>query len=182
MKISPENTCLLFIDIQEKFRPAISRMDNVVKNTLILARAARILEIPFMVTEQYPAGLGQTLPEILDILKPEDVIEKTAFSCYGEPAFVQRLNELNPRDVIVCGIETHVCVLQTVFDLLSNDYRVFVAADATSSRHIHIEDKELAISAMREGKAVVVSTESLLFMLLADSKHPHFREVQALVK
>ena len=180
MKIKSENTCLLFIDIQERFKPVISGMDDVVKNTLILAKAARILEIPFIVTQQYPAGLGQTLPEILDILKPEDVIEKTAFSCYNEPCFVRRLNELNRRDVIICGIETHVCILQTVFDLLSNNYRVFVLADATSSRHI--EDKELALSAIRDAGAVVISTESILFMLLADSKHPHFREGQALVK
>ncbi|MBI4777910.1 hydrolase [Candidatus Desantisbacteria bacterium] len=181
MKILTENVCLLFIDIQEKFSPVISGMDGVLKNTLILAKAVKILEVPFIVTQQYPAGLGQTLPEVLDILKPEDVVDKTAFSCYGESGFVRKLNELNRRNVIiVCGIETHVCVLQTVFDLLSNDYHVMVASDATSSRHI--EDKELALSAMRDAGAVVVSTESILFMLLADSKHPHFREVQALVK
>lgn len=180
MKIEPENACLLFIDIQERFRPVISQMDDVVKNTLILARSARILKIPYLITEQYPAGLGQTLPEILDVLKPEEVIEKTAFSCYGECAFIRKLNELNRCDVIVCGIETHVCLLQTVFDLLSKAFRVFVVADATSSRRI--SDKELALSAMREEGAVVVSTESLLFMLLADSKHPHFRQVQSLVK
>ncbi len=179
--IKPTNSCLIVIDMQEKILRVMSRASKYIEKQELLLKAAAILKMDSIVTEQYPAGLGQTIDE-LKCLLPEKtpVIEKTAFSCFEESKFRTALKAKSHKTIIVCGIEAHVCVQQTVFDLLAAGYKVVVAADALNSRNI--EDYQLALESMRQAGALISSSEAIVFMLIRDAKHPDFREISKLVK
>lgn len=176
-----ENTSLLVIDMQEKLLKAISGAAECVEKNELLLKVAAILDLDLLLTEQYPAGLGNTVDE-LKCLLPEDVtaIEKTSFSCCGESGFRTALKSRSRKNLIVCGIEAHVCVQQTVLDLLEMGYNVIVPADAVSSRDPR--NCELALETMRHAGAFVCSSEALIFMLLRSARHPNFREISKLVK
>jgi nicotinamidase-related amidase len=178
--LDPDDALFLLIDLQEKFLPTISEVDRVVRRSAILARTAGLLGLPVVVTEQYPRGLGPTVAELREALPPHRPIEKTAFSAYAVPAVREALATAGRRSILVAGIETHVCVLQTTLELLADGYRVWLVADALGSRSP--DDRELALRQLVHAGATVTSTDSVLFQLMKDAKHPKFREVQALIK
>jgi len=171
-----ERTALVVVDVQEAFRPAVPDFDDVVENTLRLMKGAKILGVPVVVTEQYPKGLGATVPEVAEHL-PEGVepVEKVRFSAAEADGF-----DLGGRDqALVCGIETHVCVNQTVLDLLDKGVEVQVVSDAVGSRTE--ANRELGLHKMERAGATLTSVETALFELLGGSDAPEFKQVQALV-
>jgi len=177
----PANSCLILIDMQEKLQKAMSNVSKCIASQELLLKAASILEIDCLVTEQYPAGLGNTINELKCVL-PENttIIEKTSFSCCGESNFRTALKAKSRRTLIVCGIEAHVCVQQTVLDLLADGYEVVIPADALTSRNN--DNYKLALESMRQAGAFITSAEAVIFMLLRDAKHPDFRTISKLIK
>lgn len=177
--LSQENAIFLIIDVQEKLVNMLS--DLSVKDSAIkLAKTANILDVPVIISEQYPKGLGQTIQEIKDSCDSADYIEKTSFSICNQENFVELLNSKNKKQVVLFGIETHICVLQTAFDLANNGYEVFVVKDACGSRMQ--ENKDLALNRMQHNGIQILSLEMVLFELLKSSKHEKFKEVQTLIK
>jgi nicotinamidase-related amidase len=177
VKLDPERASLVVIDVQEAFRKALPTFDDVARATGTLVEGAAAVGIPIVVTEQYPKGLGATVREVADHL-PEGVerLDKVRFSAAEADGF-----DLGERDqALVCGIEAHVCVNQTVLDLLDADVEVHVAADAVGSRTE--ANRELGLAKMERGGALLTSVEMALFELLGGSDNPAFKQVQALVK
>lgn len=178
---SVEYSVFLLIDQQERLVKAIDDAEAITARQTVMLRGAELLGLDTIVTEQYPKGLGHTVPEIAGLLTPEtNVIAKTAFSAFGEPAFRSALRQRPRADLFVAGIESHICVLQTVFDALAGDLRVWVLADAIGSRRA--ADRELALAAMRQRGAEIIPVEAALFMLLGDARHAAFKGVSALIK
>ena len=174
--IKIDEATMLIIDVQEKL-VAMLNDERVKIDAIKLAKAASILNIPTIITEQYPKGLGSTIQEIKDSLPNAEYIEKTSFSAFKEDD-VKKL--LSQRQVIIFGIETHICVLQTALDLINEGYEVFVVQNACGSRNE--ENKDAALRRLIHAGAQIVTTEMVLFELLEGSKHPNFKEVQALIK
>ena len=167
---------LVIVDVQEAFRSAVGEFDAVAANAGILARGARELGLPILVTEQYPKGLGETVPEVAEHLDGVARHEKTAFSAARADGF-----SLDGRDqALVCGIEAHVCVNQTVQDLLDRAVEVHVAADAVTSRTAL--NRRLGLEKMQGSGAVVTSTEMALFELVERAGTPEFKAIQALIR
>lgn len=175
-----EDCLLLIVDIQEKLVRMLDK-DVVVNKAAILTKAAKILEIPIIATEQYPQGLGQIVDVVKENFPPNTpIIEKTTFSALKAEGFLQKLRSFDKKQILICGIETHVCVHQTAADLIKEGFKVFVIKDACASRNKY-EFKQ-GIECMKENGAKIYCVEIALFELLADAKDPHFREIQALVK
>ncbi|CAB4923646.1 unannotated protein [freshwater metagenome] len=167
---------LVVVDIQEAFRSAIPGFDDVARRSAILIQAARLLDVPVIVTEQYPRGLGHTVDELAAHLEGVPRLEKVAFSAARADGF-----DLHGRDqVLLCGVETHVCVHQTAQDLLSDGIEVQLACDAMDSRAA--SDKTIAIARMSAGGALASSTEMALFELLGHAGGPAFKTIQGLIK
>lgn len=179
-QLDRDDAVFAFIDLQERFVPSIHDIARVISRAAILARAAGILGLPVGVTQQYPKGLGPTVPELREALPLHEPIDKTVFSSLCEPAFRRSLEGTGRRSVVVSGIEAHVCVLQTSLDLLANGYKVWVVVDAVGSRTPF--DRDLGLRQLEAAGAALSSTEMVLFQLLRDAKAPGFREVQALIK
>jgi nicotinamidase-related amidase len=179
MKLDRSRAALVVVDVQEAFRPAVLDFDVVAHNVATLVRAARILELPTLVTEQYPKGLGHTVPEVTEHLEVTP-IEKVCFSAVDAEGFPGALHEADRDQVLLCGIEAHVCVNQTAEDLIADGAEVHVAQDAVSSRTA--ENRALGLHKMERSGAVVTSVETALFELLRQAGTPEFKEVQALVK
>ena len=176
-----KSTALVVIDVQEAFRNAIPQFENIAVRISTAVRGFSILNVPILITEQYPKGLGPTVEEIVLSL-PEDAqrIEKKAFSACGAASFVKSLDDFEVSQVVICGLETHVCVSQTAHDLLADDYDVHVLTDCVASRFEH--DKEAGLSKMYGSGANPTSVEMALFELLRDSSDEKFKEIQALIK
>ena len=179
--LDTENTILVVIDIQEKLVTAMppkvyARMRAT---TAMLVEAASLLGIPVLTTEQYPKGIGHTVAELSSACA-QGVLEKTSFGCCGVPAFLAALQKLGRRQVLVTGMEAHVCVYQTVLGLLAAGYHVNLVRDAICSRHK--EDFRAGVSNAARAGALVVTAELALFQLLKDSRHMQFRAVSGLVK
>ena len=174
-------TALLVVDVQEAFRSVIGDFDRLVSRAVIAARGFQILGLPAFVTEQYPKGLGHTAQEIRDVL-PDDFayIEKSTFSSCGGSRLENNLAEVGAKQVLVCGLETHVCVNQTVHDLLDREFDVHLLTDCVASRFE--SDKQVGLSKMFSSGAVPSSVEMALFELMRDSRHEKFKEIQALIK
>lgn len=166
---------LLVIDIQERLRPAIAHADAIVINAEKLAQVSQLLEVPALITEQYPQGLGHTAISLKTHLSHAKVIEKIHFSAMREEHLPLALEELKRNQVVVCGTETHVCVLQTVLDLLEADYTVYVVADAVGSRNDG--DKALALQRMQAAGASIVSYEMVVFEWLERAGTDTFRHI-----
>ena len=177
--INSNETLFLIIDIQEKL---VNMLGNSIVpiNAQRLAKTAAILNIPVIITEQYPKGLGQTIPTVKESLQDADYIEKTNFSVLNEIGFADLLKSKNKKQIILFGIETHICVLQTAFDLINNGYEVFVVENACGCRTK--DNLDSALKRMIHSGVQVVTTEMVIFELLKGSKHPNFKEVQALIK
>jgi len=179
--LNPSNSCVILIDMQEKLQKAMSNVDKCIENQKLLLQSAAILKIDSIVTEQYPKGLGHTIDELKCLLPANTaVIEKTSFSCCGESKFRTALKAKSRKTLIVCGIEAHVCVQQTVLDLLAEGYEVVIPADALTSRNK--DNYKLALESMRQAGAFITSSESVIFMLLRDAKHPDFRQISKLIR
>jgi nicotinamidase-related amidase len=164
------------VDVQEAFRPAVLDFEEVVANTRRLVEGARILGVPVTVTEQYPKGLGATVPELAEHLDGIEPIEKVCFSAAQADGF-----DAGGRDqALVCGIETHVCVSQTAHDLLERGLEVHVARDAVTSRSE--DNREVGLHKMESAGAVVTSVETALFELLGAAGSDEFKQVQRLIK
>ncbi len=189
LKLTNELLCntsdstLVIIDIQTRLTAAMPTkvLARLKRNTSLLIKAAGLLEIPVLVTEQYPEGLGPIEPEIVEIL-PENTprFEKTCFSCAGADNFLEHLNNIGRKQVILTGIEAHVCVLQTAIDLLVEDYNVFVVIDGVCSRHR--ENYETTLQRMRQAGVITCNAESVLFEWLRNANHEHFKTLSALVR
>jgi nicotinamidase-related amidase len=176
-----ERAALLVVDVQEGFRKAIPDFEAVARKTATLVEGARWLHLPVIVTEQYPKGLGRTAAEVAAVL-PEGFgpVEKTAFSSCGAQEFVARLEAAGARQVLLCGIEAHVCVNQTAHDLLSRGYQVHLLTDCISSRAA--QDRQTGLDKMLRSGALPSSTELALFELLSDARHEQFKAIQKLIK
>jgi hypothetical protein len=180
MRIKRENTIAVVIDIQERLYPFIHDHETLTINNSILIRGLKALKIPIVVTQQYTKGLGPTIPGLAKTLEPYDPIEKMSFSCCGEPEFNEALARTSKMYVVVTGIETHVCVLQTVVDLIGQGYIPVVVEDCVGSRKPN--DKNIAIERMRQAGALISTCESILFELLKSSDADAFKEISGLVK
>lgn len=180
MQIKKENSIGVVVDIQTRLYPLIHEHETLTRNNTILIKGLRALKMPIVVTQQYTQGLGPTIPEIEDALGEYKHIEKTAFSCCGEPHFNEELARSAKMHVIVCGIETHVCVMQTVIDLIGQGYIPIVVEDCVGSRKPN--DKVMAVERMRQAGAIITTYESILFELLKYSGTDEFREISRLVK
>lgn len=180
MRILPEETCCVVVDIQEKFMPVIAEAKEMVSRCERLLRGLGILEIPVMVTAQYVKGLGLNLPEIRAAAGTEEFCDKKSFSVYGDAAAREKLASFGRKNVILCGIEAHICVLQSVIDLKAAGYQPVLVWDCVSSRRIR--DKEIALLRAQAEGAIVTGSESLLFELTGSAEHPCFRQISALVK
>jgi len=175
-----DNTILLVVDIQERLAAAMAERERVVANTGHLIAAAKLLGVPVLHTEQYPKGLGPTVPELRAALDPAAPVEKMTFDCCGEPAFTPALEQTGRSTVIVCGMEAHVCVLQTVLSLLGSGLSVHLVADAVCSRNP--ENARVALELLRDAGAVITCTETALFQLLVRAGTPEFKAIQARIK
>jgi nicotinamidase-related amidase len=171
---------LVVVDMQERFVPAIHDLSRVILNSLRLIKGAVILNVPIFATEQYRKGLGATVTEIALAIPDFAPMEKTSFSCCGATGFIEALQTEGVRDVILCGIEAHVCICQTCLGLLDAGFRPFVVADAISSRTA--ENHQLGVERMRDAGAVIVSTEMILFELLERAGTEEFKRMLTLVK
>ena len=175
-----ENSALVIIDIQEKLFRVMYEKEALSSNIQKLIKGIQIMDIPIIVTEQNPDGLGLTIPEISNILPGLQPIPKFSFSCCGEESFQRKLEELHRKQVLITGIETHICVYQTAIDLLSSGYEVQIVADCVSSRTQ--ENRDLALNRMSMEGALLTSTEMVLFELLKTAKEERFKAISAIVK
>lgn len=175
-----EDTALLIIDIQEKLFQVIHEKENLSANTVKLVKGIKSLDIPIILTEQNPAGLGSTLPEISSLLPDIEPITKFDFSCCKEEAFLHKLDDLKRNQIVLCGIETHICVYQTALDLADMGYEVQVVTDCVSSRIP--ANREVALTRMELEDIMPTSTEMILFEILGTAKHEKFKEISAIIK
>ena len=166
--------------MQERLLPAIFEKERVVQNTLRLIQGAGVLRVPVFATEQYRKGLGPTVPEVAAAIPGFAPMEKVAFSACGAAGFIPALKTKEVSEAILCGIEAHVCVSQTCLDLLDRGFRVFVVADAVSSRTP--ENYSFGVDRMRAAGAVIVSTEMVLFELLEQAGTAEFKQILTLIK
>ena len=175
--LDTNNSILVIIDIQEKLVKAASNGEKTIINTSKISQAAQILSIPVIITEQYPKGLGATVESITG--SDAFIIEKSSFSAFKEPEFEQKIKSLNRKQVILCGIEAHICVLQTAIDLYKNGYEVYVLKDCVSSRSE--EEQNSGLELLKQYGIKVITVEIALFQWLKSSKHPQFKDIQKLI-
>lgn len=180
MRILKDRSAALIIDIQERLFPFIFENEKLTKNVSKLIEGLKIIGIPLFVTEQYVKGLGPTIEPVAMVLGNQPRIEKMAFSCCDEPSVMEGIAVSGKENIIIAGIESHVCVLQTVIDLKQNGYFPIVVEDCVSSRSEN--DKRMAIERMRQEGAIITTCESILFELLRYSGTEQFKGISRLVK
>ena len=178
--LNAENSLFFLIDIQDRLVGMLKNREEIAKNNSILTKAAKILGVPVIASEQYPNGLGSTILEVREYLNTENILEKTSFSALATDNIKAKLESLNRKKVVLTGIETHICVYQTARALLDAGYEVYVVKNACSSRSS--KDYRTALELMRDYGAKLTCVETVLFELLGSSKHPNFKEIQALIK
>jgi nicotinamidase-related amidase len=169
---------LLVVDLQEKLVPSIHDRDLVIANTIRLVKAAKVLDLPVWATEQYPKGLGPSIPEIVELIPRRSA--KTTFHCCSVGEFVEGLHGRGVRHVTLAGIEAHVCVAQTAIELLSMGFQVQVPADAVGSRGRF--DWEIALRRLQHAGAIISTTEAIMFEWVECSDEPRFKAISALIK
>lgn len=178
--LTPENSLLLIIDVQEKLVNALDK-DIIVKRVTNLVKSARLLNIPVVATEQYPKGLGATVETVsAEFQENTPVFEKTSFNALEADGVLEKIKSLNKKQIVICGIETHICVHQTAAALLREGYEVYVIKDACASRSKY-EFKQ-GIELMASNGVKVSCVEIVLFEWLKTAKNPCFKEIQALIK
>lgn len=177
-KIGVKNSMLFLCDMQEKFRPTIKYFPQIVEVSSRMLKAARILQMPVVTTEQYPKGLGPTVPELGVKANEDEIHPKTCFTMLI-PKVEEKLKAANTQSVIMCGIETQACIQQTTLDLLERGIDVHVIADACSSRSM--VDRMYAFERMKQSGAFITTSEAMILQLLKDAQHPNFRECQKII-
>ncbi len=179
--LRPEDCTLAVIDLQEKLLPAIWEKERVVRNTQLLIHMADVMKLPVLVSTQYSKGLGQTVPEIASLLPNANMIDKLEFGCFGNGDYCSAVGKLADRNtLLLCGIEAHICVMQTALGALNQGMNVHVAADAVSSR-AELNWK-LGLNRMQAAGAVISSTEMMLYELMGKSGTATFKEMLQWIK
>lgn len=177
MLIKKDDSCVLLVDVQEKLIPLIEGSDALVNRCQWLLRLANELDVPCLISEQYPRGLGPTMQPLKEVNSKDLPIEKVYFSCYREPNFVHCLKQVGKTQCLLLGIESHVCVLQTALDLLAEDYEVFIVVDAVGSRKPL--DKKYALKRMQQAGATLVTTEMVFFEWIEQAGTPLFKALSS---
>lgn len=178
--LDSNNSIFICIDLQKKILPVMCYKDLVIKNSNILIELTDILDIPLIVTEQYPKGLGET-DECININKnTTPIFDKTSFSIFGSGSFVEEFKKHQRSNLFIFGIETHVCVFQSVFHALKDDYKVYLIENACSSRNA--ADHRIGIEAIRDIGAYIISTEMAIFQHIATSSSENFKRLSSLIK
>ncbi len=180
MKLERNQTVLVVIDVQSKLLPVIYDYPALVENIKRIIKCTQILGIPIVLTEQYPRGLGSTVEEIKETLSEYHPIEKVSFSCCEEENFINRIKQLNRKQILVCGIEAHICVYQTCMDLVSEGYEVHLLIDAISSRKR--DNRNLTIEKLNGMGVQITSVEMALFEILKDATSDEFKRISRIVK
>lgn len=180
MRILAEDTFAIAIDFQERLVPVISGNDQIVERTKILLNGLNVLEIPTILTRQYPRGLGDTIDEIKSLTESCKVFDKISFSCYDDVDIKKAINNFNKKNVIICGVESHVCVLQTIIDLQQNGFQAIYVNDCAGSRFD--SDKNIALHRIIQEGALVTSSEAILFELTRAAGTDKFKQISKLVK
>lgn len=179
--LQAQSVSFLLVDVQERLLPAVDRKQAVAENARKLLEAARVLEVPVLVTEQYPRGIGPTVAPLAELLSGgTPVLEKTSFSCCGAPGFDAAFRAMERPRTVIFGIETHICVLATVMDLLCRGTEVVLAADACGSRTE--ENHSLGLQAARDCGALVIPTESVIYQMMGRAGTPEFKALLPLFK
>ena len=181
MRILAEDTMALVVDFQERLVPVIDRNEELLHHTEILIKGLRALKIPMLVTQQYTKGIGMTVPVLSDVFGEEFIYEdKVTFSCAEDETILEKIKQSGKKNIIVCGIEAHICVLQTVIDLIAKGYHVILVEDCVGSRKE--SDRQAGIKrAVAEG-AIPTTYESILFELTRVAKTDVFKEISRLIK
>ena len=180
MRILKDNTIALVVDFQEKLMPVMANAEELEKRTSILLKGLKVLEVPMIVTQQYTKGIGMTIESLREAAGTEEYFDKITFSCFDDDAIRNKIEKSGCKNVIVCGIESHICVLQTCIDLKEAGYTPILVTDCMSSRKE--SDKEGAIRrALGEG-ILLTTTEAILFELTRKAGNPQFKEISKLIK
>jgi len=175
MRIKVDQSCLVIVDVQERLAPVMANPRKVIDGATRLVAGAKRLSVPTVISEQYPRGLGPTMVDVRELADEGDFVEKTAFSCVGEPKFMEKLEALGKRQIVVAGIEMHVCVLQTCLDLKENGFDVFVVTDASGSRFS--QDEDTAKARLSAAGVQLVTIEMVLFEWLEKAGTPEFKDI-----
>jgi nicotinamidase-related amidase len=180
MLIRAKESCLIVIDMQERLVPAMQAPARTIRNAKILIIAAKRLGIPVLLTEQYPKGLGHTVPDLARVADGLTVLEKLHFSCMEDDGFAAAFRALGRRQAVIAGMEAHICVMQTAATLMEEGYEVFVVTDVTSSRTL--ESEKACLDRLSSGGAGIVTTEMVVFEWLGEAGTPAFKELLPLIK
>lgn len=180
MRLDRESCLLLIVDIQSRLAPAMHDPTPIIQTNAALIYGARALEVPIIASEHCAERIGPTVPELRVLLRNDEIVAKRSFSCADDSNFQQKLRASGRKQILVTGMEAHVCVLQTVLGLMEQGYEPLFVADATASRRT--ENKQLAMERLRQETVRVVSTEMVLFEWLGHADHPAFRETLQLIK
>ncbi len=178
--LNKTDSVLVVIDIQEKLVPAMDQRENVYVNCNHLLEATKLLDVPVVVTEQYPRGLGPTVNEIKENIPDYTPLEKVTFDCCKGDGFLEKISSLNKKQIIVTGMETHICVLQTCLSLIKEGYTVHLVGDAVCSRKKN--DFKTARELIRDAGGVITCTETVLFQLLEKAGTPEFKNISKRIK
>jgi nicotinamidase-related amidase len=180
MLLACEHSCLLIVDVQERLTPVMTDPRRVIHQGGLLIRAAARLGLPVLATEQYPKGLGPTMIDLRQLLPAQDILAKTHFSAASDPAVLARVRLTGRQQIVLAGIEAHICVLQTALDLKSKGFKPFVVADACASRRL--ESEQMAWGRLRQEGVPLLSLEMVIFEWLHASTNEAFRELSALIR
>ncbi|MDP7026294.1 MAG: hydrolase [Candidatus Marinimicrobia bacterium] len=180
MRLSPETSLLIVIDVQEKLFATMYEQKKVKDNIVRMVEGAKILNVPIIWTEQYPKGLGPTIPELRATLGDHTCHEKITFSCAGDDQILKAVEKASPKDILLCGIEAHVCVYQTAADFIERGKRVHLVSDAVMSRHK--SNHEIALRKMEQIGVNITSVEMVLFEFQRVARGETFKPIAALIK
>jgi len=180
MRINVEDTVFCLVDVQERLYPHVTNKDEIEKNLITLVKGLKVHDVPFIVNEQYKKGIGETIPSLRELVDDYPHFEKTTFSCCKNETTMDAIKTANKKVVIVAGIETHVCVLQTCIDLLEAGLQPVLVTDCVTSRKQR--DTDVAIQRLIQAGVIPTTYESLLFELTVNAKNPVFKEISSLVK
>lgn len=180
LKLNSKDTFLLIVDVQERLARVMERREQVEESINVLIRLANLMDMPIVLTQQYTKGLGPTVGALADNLKGTEPVEKIDFSCCGEDTFIKAINSTGRKTVLLTGMESHICVLQTAVDLLEMGYTVHVPWDAVCSRDDGNRDR--ALNFMEKAGAVITSSEAAAFQILGKAGTPEFKEISSMLR
>ncbi len=180
MRINVEDTLFCLVDVQERLYPHMTNKEEIENNLITLVKGLKVLDVPFIVNEQYKKGIGETIPSLRELVDVDPHFEKTTFSCCKNETTLEAIKSANKKIIIVAGIETHVCVLQTCIDLLEAGLQPVLVTDCVTSRKQ--KDTDMAISRLVQAGIIPTTYESLLFELTVNAKNPVFKQISNLVK